>query len=611
MSLPLPRPPLSGLARELASRLGDAAAGDHFATHFQPVVDLRKRRILGYEALTRGPEGSPLHDPAILFSVARDSGLLIRLERILIGRMITRFRQANLPGQLFVKVSELTLAGAAGRLTGIREEVLHMALPPTRLVIEVCDSLAHVDADALARTLRELRQLGVVIAVRDNEESFPGLLRWASLHPDFIKLDRRLSANISRDPDLAEAVRSLSILARQLGTTLIASGVEAAEDLQILQKLGVPACQGFLFAPPALSPAHSLSTAAENLLVLQGARSASHRIRYDGLQMTAGDLARRGCVVSPELLCRDVVDIFLHDPELYSLAVLDDGERPIGLLRRLDVLSRASGRFFSELNGARPCTLLMDRTPILFDTRTPIDEMSRIVVSMREAHLIDGFLVTDEGRYFGAGRFGDLLKAVNELQLAFARHANPLTLLPGNTLIDQQIEAALGDDAPFLVAYFDLDNFKPFNDVYGYKSGDEVIRLCARLIQNAMDGCSDFLGHVGGDDFVAVMRSPDAETRLLDLLPRFDEAVSRLFRPEHIEAGGYTSTNRRGKPEFNPLVCLSIGVLNVRPGEFSLHVEVARHAADAKKQAKKIPGSAMFVERRQGAANRKDDTAAG
>jgi diguanylate cyclase (GGDEF)-like protein len=605
--MPMPAANTQALARELALRLAAADPAAQFATHFQPVVDLRKQRILGYEALTRGPADTPLQDPLVLFTVARDAGLLIALEQVLVRTMIQRFRIAGLPGQLFVKVSAPSLAAAARRLTEIREEILHMLLPPTRVVVEVTDTQSAYEAEALARTLRELRQLGMVIAVRDGEDSFPGLLRWAALRPDFIKLDRKLSADISLDAHRADALRALSILARQLGTTLIASGVESADDLRVLQKSGVPVGQGFLFARPAARPETRLQADAQAMLEASTGRAADARERYEGLQITAGDLARRGCVVSPGLSCRDVVEIFLHDPELYSLVVLDDSSRPVGQLRRLDVLSRASGRFFSELNGNRPCALLMDRSPTLFDAGVRIDEMSSIVAGLRESYLIDGFVVTENGRYFGSGRFGDLLKAVNELQLAFARHANPLTLLPGNAVIDQHVDVALGEERPFLVAYFDLDHFKPFNDVYGYKAGDDVIRLCARLIQDALDAREDFLGHVGGDDFVAVMHSPDAEQRLRALLPRFDEAVVRFFHPEHVAAGGYTATDRQGRTVLHPLVSLSVGVLPVQPGDFHRHAEVARHAADAKKQAKKTTGSALFIERRRSFRAGNDD----
>lgn len=321
--------------------------------------------------------------------------------------------------------------------------------------------------------------------------------------------------------------------------------------------------------------------------------------RHLGFVVTAGNLARRGGVVTPQVSCREVVTMFITHPDQHAVTVLDPHGTPVGLLRRLEVLARASSRFFLELNGNRACTLLMDRYPVVFDIDTSIDRMTEVVSALRESHLIDGFIITEGGRFFGVGRFGDLLKAVNDLQLANARHANPLTMLPGNAVIDGHVERMLAGSAPFTVAYFDLDNFKPFNDVYGYRQGDDVIRLCARLIQEACDPTRDFLGHVGGDDFIAVMTSPDWEERIRRVLARFDEAVPGLVRLDHLAAGGYHTTDRSGQLAFHPLTSLSAGVVVVVPGEYGFHAEVAERAAEAKKQAKKKPGSSYFVERRR------------
>lgn len=315
--------------------------------------------------------------------------------------------------------------------------------------------------------------------------------------------------------------------------------------------------------------------------------------------MTARDLARRGSAVSPDLSCATVVSLFLQDRDICSIVVLDSHERAIGILRRLDVLARASVRFFPELYGERPCSSMMDTEMTVVDVAAPLDEMSSVVGNMREAHLIDGFIVTDQGQYYGSGRFSDLLRAVSEQQIAFARYANPLTLLPGNTAVDAKVDRLLAVDVPFRVAYFDLDHFKPFNDAYGYKQGDEVIRLCARLIQQELDPALDFLGHIGGDDFVAVMRSTNWEMRIKAVLAHFDLAVRDIFTAAHVAAGGYSAADRAGNLQFHPITSLSVGVVSIRPGDYHRHAEVSQQASDAKKQAKKTQGSSYFVERRR------------
>jgi GGDEF domain-containing protein len=148
------------------------------------------------------------------------------------------------------------------------------------------------------------------------------------------------------------------------------------------------------------------------------------------------------------------------------------------------------------------------------------------------------------------------------------------------------------------VGHFDLDNFKAFNDVYGYSAGDEVIRLAAGVLKVQVHETSDFLGHIGGDDFVMVYRSADWEHRVQNALHGFDQAVRAHFRPEHIAAGGLFTNNRQGVEVFHALVSLSAGLVRIAPGDFELPSEISVRLVEAKKQAKKTPGSSYFIDRR-------------
>jgi diguanylate cyclase (GGDEF)-like protein len=192
----------------------------------------------------------------------------------------------------------------------------------------------------------------------------------------------------------------------------------------------------------------------------------------------------------------------------------------------------------------------------------------------------------------------DLIRAVSEHHITVARYANPLTMLPGNVPIDQHIQSCLSARKHFVVGYFDLDNFKAYNDVYGYSAGDTVIRLAASALKAQTDEVEDFLGHVGGDDFVAVFSSPDWERRTQNALHHFDQNVTRHLRPEHIQAGGLLTNNRQGVEVFHSLVSLSAGMVRVAPGDFVLAAEISSRLVEAKKQAKKSPGSSYFVDRR-------------
>jgi diguanylate cyclase (GGDEF)-like protein len=317
----------------------------------------------------------------------------------------------------------------------------------------------------------------------------------------------------------------------------------------------------------------------------------------------AGDLVQEGRVLSPETSCDAVVRTFQENDELLSIAVLHGDGVPIGLLRRLDILTRASSLYFMDINRKKSCTLLMDLEPLCFDASTSITAMAERVANMKEIHLMDGFIVTQAGKYMGFGRVNRLIKATTLLQLQLARDSNPLTQLPGNVPLQLAMEAELTSGKPFVVAYFDIDHFKPFNDVYGYKAGDDVILACAEAIRENIDASTDFLGHVGGDDFVAILRSADWEGRAQQTLNTFARKVSSLFNSEHLEAGGYVSRSRTGEETFYPITSLSVGIVLAEPGDYHRHAELSTVAAEAKKQAKKLGGGSYFVERRSPAVD--------
>ncbi len=184
------------------------------------------------------------------------------------------------------------------------------------------------------------------------------------------------------------------------------------------------------------------------------------------------------------------------------------------------------------------------------------------------------------------------------MQLEAARYANPLTLLPGNVPINEHIGRLLQADTPFVACYCDLDHFKPFNDTYSYRKGDEMIQLTGRVLSWACDPKLDFIGHIGGDDFILLMQSRDWQARCEQALRSFEQAASLMFREEHLAAGGYTSEGRDGTVKFHPLSSLSIGAIKIEPGQFPSHHEVSAAMTDAKKMAKKIQGNSIFVEQR-------------
>ena len=179
---------------------------------------------------------------------------------------------------------------------------------------------------------------------------------------------------------------------------------------------------------------------------------------------------------------------------------------------------------------------------------------------------------------------------------------NPLTGLPGNVLIEEEVAYRFRNGRAFALLWVDLDNFKSFNDAYGFARGDRVIRLVGELIgelkqQRAND--EDFFGHIGGDDFVIITAPEDAVELSKLLIERFDAAVAHLYDPVDLERGYLLGVDRFGTPRRFPLVSISIGIVDTSRRTFRSYDDVSTVAAEVKGFAKKAAGSSYVVDKRR------------
>jgi diguanylate cyclase (GGDEF)-like protein len=277
--------------------------------------------------------------------------------------------------------------------------------------------------------------------------------------------------------------------------------------------------------------------------------------------------------------------MFMADEHLHALAVVE-GDRPIGIINRSQFLNKYSKLYYREVWGRKSCWMHANLAPRLIERDHNIDELVGILTSEDQRYLADGFIVTDNGRYVGLGTADHLVRSVTEARIESARHANPLTFLPGNVPISQHIERLLGSGSRFAACYADLNNFKPFNDQYGYWRGDEMIRLLAKVILSHCDSQRDFVGHVGGDDFIILLQSDNWHERCQQIIADLATRAKALFSDEAQACGGIDAEDRHGITRFFPCTTLSIGAVPVRPGQYGKAEDVANMAAQAKHQAK-------------------------
>lgn len=191
-----------------------------------------------------------------------------------------------------------------------------------------------------------------------------------------------------------------------------------------------------------------------------------------------------------------------------------------------------------------------------------------------------------------------------ELQRLYeiALDANPITGLPGNNTIRQKIEKVITSRSQYFVVYADLDNFKAYNDKYGFVLGDEIIHFTASLLKEAVAINGDnnaFLGHIGGDDFVLLVPKNRLEQTVNFIIQNFDEQIPAFYSKEDVAGKGFQTKNRQGEICTTPLLSISLGAVNIHWSEYKHYLEVNDACAQVKKKAKEILGSSFFIDRRK------------
>lgn len=580
----------------LCEHLRDILARRQLSVLLQPIVRMGSGDIIGYEGLIRGPSDSPLHAPLNLFKVARSCGLTLQVEHLCRRVVLERFAQLGLPGKLFLNVSPecLLLRNAPhGETLGLIQEI---GIQPERVIIELTENQPTYDYALMRDAVLHYRRMGFEIAIDDLGEGFSSLRLWSELRPDYVKIDMHFIQGINNDPVKLQFVRSIQEIALQSNTLVIAEGIETQAELLVLRDLGVAFGQGYHLGRPAPLPARTLPADVVKTLGRSGV-AVYPQAGADRPGATVLKLLHPVASISPSVNNNALYEIFMRDPKLQIIPVVDQGV-PLGLVSRYEMIDHFARPYQRELYGKRSCTLFMDAKPIIADKDSSLQDLSLSMVQSGAHHLFNGFIITDAGRYLGMGTGHDLMREITRMQIQAARYANPLTQLPGNVPINEHIDRLLASGTRFWVCYADLDHFKPFNDVYGYRKGDDVIQVSGAILSAGVDPDRDFVGHIGGDDFMVLFQSEDWEARCRSILARFDGAIGDFYADSDRERGGYLSEDRQGKKVFYPLISLSLGAVRVEPGEYYSHHQIATAATDAKKQAKKIHGNSLFIDRR-------------
>lgn len=251
---------------------------------------------------------------------------------------------------------------------------------------------------------------------------------------------------------------------------------------------------------------------------------------HDIANATVEGLLRPVRAVSEETSSLIVLEQFHKDKKLYAIPVVNDKDRPLGIVLRQDLTEYFSKPYTKELKGKKPISSLMDSNPVIVDIKTGIEDVARIILDAGIQHMVSGFIITAEKRYAGMANGYDLLNEITnrkQKHLFGLAHFDQLTGLPNRTLLLDRLNQAIlvSNRASRAVSllFIDLDGFKPVNDNYGHTIGDRLLKEVASRITTSLREC-DTAARMGGDEFVVILPEADLD-KAIQVAKRILKAV--------------------------------------------------------------------------------------
>jgi diguanylate cyclase (GGDEF)-like protein len=557
---------------------------------FQPIVNIHSGQTFGFEILARGPAGTIEEPPLSLFDCDAEPADLTRWE------IVIRNKAAEAAMLLPHLAQRRLFFNIDHRLTERWDSILATAqqlFPPGKfqLVSEIT-GLPETD-DAVAK-VRNLRTKGSLVAVDRFGIDINGLRLLQHCDLDFVKSHRDHVRDIDKMPRKRVIFAQMVSIAHTLGIQVIAVGVETAGELSVCRELGCDLVQGFYIQPPTRNPSEvgTIFPHVEELANrYRSGRLIDQKWILDQLDTTPPLLAD----ASMETVFARVA----QEPDRPVLPVINRDGHPLGVIYERRLRNYAYSAFGKELIAnrslGRVLSSFIDRCPMA-DIGTPLAQLLAVFSTDQDA---SGIVVTERMLYRGFLSARSLIRAAHEKNLARARDENPLTRLPGNLQIHDYITKLLMQHESAVLAYIDFDNFKPFNDTYGFRQGDRAILLFAEIMRKTANSDSWFLGHIGGDDFFVGMTRitiEDAIQQVADMIEKFSSDAQSFYEAGDRAQGYITGYDRDGKQRPFPLLTASAVVLEIEEySPFSTVDEVSEAIAFYKKKAKIAPGKLVVA----------------
>jgi diguanylate cyclase (GGDEF)-like protein len=560
---------------------------------FQPVVNIHSGICYGYEALLRNVEKIGFASIADFFDRAYQDRTLLMVHRSLFHRAVSKFRKIpwHDRASLFYNLDNRLFHSDADEADALMDTFDSEACADLKLCLEISEQHEIGCPLKLEGRLNTARGKGIRVAVDDFGVGFSGLRLLYYTRPDYIKIDRFFIRHIAQDSEKRMLAGSIVSIAHQMGSVVIAEGVENETEYYECRKLGCDMVQGYLVQKPQPDPGRLRKAYPDVRTLCESDRRNGGRKDVSLIRAEVEPIQP----IQYDVPVTELLDAFKTYKSRTFFPIVNAANEPVGIIREASIkefIYSRFGRFVLENQAfSKKFDDFITRIPQV-DIRMPIEHIMDIFSGDER---LEGLLVTNNQVYVGFLSAQSMLKILNEKKLALARDQNPLSRLPGNNCIFEYVSQALRDqDRVYALVYFDFDNFKAYNDNYGFRQGDRVILLFSELLKSRTLARDCFVGHVGGDDFFMGFNGlplREVEREVCLIARQFKASVESFYEKEAVERGCIRSRDRDGDLRCFPLMTVSSVVLELPARMHRIYSpeEIGALIAGMKKKAKTSP----------------------
>ena len=555
---------------------------------YQPIVNVKSGKLYAVEALLRNVAvAGNFYSIFNLFDEAFHDGILYQLDLELRQKALDKFSKIDIQNiQMFYNLDNRLLYMPDFSHGNTSAILNRLKLDKKTICFELSERGTMQDPAALKNMVNRYQQDGYDIAIDDFGTGISGLQLLYYAEATFIKLDRFFISNIQSDAKKRLFCSSIINMAHVMGIKVIAEGIELKDEYYTCKDIGVDFIQGYMIQKPKTDISKLKSTYNTIKELYQSDKRSNKTNVIDKSKIS---------IIEPISIDTSLHELFIYFKENISntfVPVVDKFNRLKGVIYEKDIKQLSYSQYGMSL-------AKNDRT------KTKLKKFIKDVVSAEITWGVDkileiynisdndniGIFITKNNAYYGFINLNNLLNLSYNRNIEIAKNQNPLTKLPGNKQIEEYLSIVFDtqeDNKNYYIVYFDFNDFKPFNDYYGFRQGDRAILVFSEILQKSFNN-NVFIAHIGGDDFFLGfndIKFDEVYRGIAEIQIKFRDMVASLYNEKDRNNGFIETKDRFGEIRRFQLLAVAASIVEVKQNISKDHFDDI--IGIAKKESKKI-----------------------